>query len=271
MTTDALTGSFDDADRQGAESVVDRVRAIIETLSAEGSLGVTALARRTGLPKSTVHRLCSQLCDWGVVGRAEGRFEIGPRLAELTGHQRRKDPLAEVGRPYLVEFVSTVRIGAGLAVMVGGNVRCVDKTYIAGREPARWVDVGTTAPAHLTAAGKAILAFSSAAGDRTAAASGGDPLSTGAEDGALIRELSLVRREGLSRTRHLRGGGTSIAAPILGSTGVVHGALGCSVAERGEPAVFLGKVEAALRTQAARIARAMDRQLAAGSAHRDAC
>ena len=63
------------ANSRSGESVVER---IIKLLSAFGRtkprLTVSALARETGLPSSTVHRLAAELCDVGFLNRDdEGR------------------------------------------------------------------------------------------------------------------------------------------------------------------------------------------------------
>jgi len=62
-----------------ADSVIEKVRCVIETLAAHGPLGLTALARESGIAKTTVHRLCSELVEWGVLDRSAGAFILGRR------------------------------------------------------------------------------------------------------------------------------------------------------------------------------------------------
>ena len=45
--------------------------------------GVSDLARTTGLPRTTVHRVVNQLVDVGALGRVGTRYRLGPTLVEL--------------------------------------------------------------------------------------------------------------------------------------------------------------------------------------------
>jgi IclR family transcriptional regulator, acetate operon repressor len=58
---------------------------LLEVLSrANNGLGLTELARETGLAKSTVYRLAEQLVDIGAAQRIEQRYFVGPTIDRLA-------------------------------------------------------------------------------------------------------------------------------------------------------------------------------------------
>ena len=64
---------------------IERAFAVLGTL-ANGPIGVTEVADRTDLPKSTAARLLASLAHEGVVEQIPGdtRYRLGPRLATLA-------------------------------------------------------------------------------------------------------------------------------------------------------------------------------------------
>ena len=67
--------------------------AVLEALApADGGLGLTALARATGLAKTSAYRLAEQLVSLGAVQRVDRRYYIGARIEQI-GRQWQPDPL----------------------------------------------------------------------------------------------------------------------------------------------------------------------------------
>lgn len=65
-------------------SVLDRMSAILDAFGELGEgLGVTELARRANLPKSTVSRIAADLVDEGYLDRVDAKLYLGLRLFEL--------------------------------------------------------------------------------------------------------------------------------------------------------------------------------------------
>lgn len=119
--------------------------------------GPSELARRLGLPKSSIANICAALADAGLVRRVGTGFALGRRLAELGGAYL-------AGIDQVQEFhEASQRLPAGsdetvqLAVLDG-----LEMTYLArhdGRQPVRLSSgVGRRLPATCTATGKAALA-----------------------------------------------------------------------------------------------------------------
>ncbi len=138
--------------------VVSRTAAILRALDGEHrGLSLSELSERTGLPRSTVHRLVTALGIEGfVIGApATGRTRLGPELARLALHSR-GDLRAEL-RPFLEDVHRTLDETVGLSVLEGDAVRFVDQ--ITASHPLQAITaVGELLPAWSSASGRALLA-----------------------------------------------------------------------------------------------------------------
>jgi len=162
MGTDADPEPRDDGVRGDGDSLapaVTRAALILDVMAqaAGEPMGPSELARRLGLPKSSIANVCGALAEAGFVRRVGTGFTLGRRLAELGGAY-----LATVDQ--VQEFYDAARqLPTGseetvqLAVLDGLEV-----TYLArhdGRQPVRLTSgIGRRLPAFSTATGKAALA-----------------------------------------------------------------------------------------------------------------
>lgn len=136
---------------------LERAFAILEAV-ADRPAGVTALAERVELPKSTVARLLHALARVGAVERGEGAsWQVGPTLAELASPRSAERTLAALARPQLVELVRVVGEDAGVGLPDGYLVHYVEQVESANAVQVRnWT--GTRAPLHTTPSGLVMLA-----------------------------------------------------------------------------------------------------------------
>ena len=143
---------------------VTRAAVILDLLAENGGVaaGPSELARRLGLPKSSIANICAALADAGLARRVGTGFALGRKLAELGGAY-----LASVDQ--VQEFYDAcheLEVGSEetiqLAVLDG-----IEMTYLArhdGRQPVRLTSqIGRRLPASVTATGKAALALARAA------------------------------------------------------------------------------------------------------------
>jgi hypothetical protein len=73
--------------------VLDGAFAVLDALAhADEGLGLTALARASGLAKTSVHRLAEQLVTLGAVQCVEHRYYVGPLMLRI-GQRWQPDPL----------------------------------------------------------------------------------------------------------------------------------------------------------------------------------
>ena len=141
-----------------------RVQSVIRTVEILRALGnasedltLTGLAERTGLPRSTVHRIVQTLQSAHFVakGAGAGGLRLGPEFGRLAANSRQA--LTPTMRPFLERLAMEISEGTSLTVLEGLDVRFLDQAIVG--EGLRAVTlVGTTFPAHCTANGKVLLA-----------------------------------------------------------------------------------------------------------------
>ena len=135
---------------------VERAFAVLDAVAARPA-GVTALAERLTLPKSTVARLLDALERLGAVERDGLLWRIGPAVATLASTVSIERSLAALVRPHLVALVRTLGEDAGLGLPDGYLVHYVDQVESENAVQVRdWT--GTRAPLHTTPSGLVMLA-----------------------------------------------------------------------------------------------------------------
>lgn len=205
---------------------------ILEELARAGGVGVSDLAARTRIAKSTVFRILSTLCEMGYVIRdAERNYQLGVGFGQFGGSEATSAALRQVALPYMVDlrnrFGETVNLG----------VRTLDKVTYIEVVPSEFAlrmqeTRGASVQVHASALGKAILACS--APDLVESLVRGRKLpvltDTTISDPADLRaELKRVRSAGYALDR----GETSrlarcVAAPIVDSSGAALAAISIS-------------------------------------------
>lgn len=141
----------------GVQSV-ERAFAILRCLSG-GPAGVSELAERVALPKSTVSRLLSTLQVLGAVEQSGGgnEYRIGAALAEIGAAALPGRNLIAVARPHLGELVVAVDEVAGLSVLDVNDVVYLDQVSADRHVQVRdWT--GERIPAHMVCSGLVLLA-----------------------------------------------------------------------------------------------------------------
>ena len=202
MTDEPTAGDGLSTDADSLAPAVTRAAAILDVLAENGSVaaGPSELARRLGLPKSSIANICGALADAGLVRRVGTGFTLGRKLAELGGAYLTSVDLVQ-------EFyVSCADLPAGseetvqLAVLDG-----VEMTYLArhdGKQPVRLTSqIGRRLPASVTATGKAALALIDEAEVRRRYEGHALPVLTDrslATLDALLDELAVIRERGYS-------------------------------------------------------------------------
>lgn len=122
-------------------SPVERAFHLLQLVVAAGdSIGVRELARRSGLPRSTVSRSLGILADLGMVTRnADGSAMAGSALATLQPSRPERPMLADTLRPLLTELVQTV--GENAAVSVDDGDALLYVSQVSGDHPVSVPDV----------------------------------------------------------------------------------------------------------------------------------
>lgn len=239
------------------ETFLHRVVAVLTAFQGEEDAVSTAeLARRAGLPRSTVHRIAASLAHEGLLERHASGVRLGVLLFELGQRVPRQRVLRDAARPYMHDLREATRQTVHLAILEGGQVVYVDILDWPGGPPLP-SRVGGRLPAHVTGVGKAMLAFSPAETVREVLEGDLSRLSerSTVAPGLLARELADIRQTGLAFDREESGPGIVCAAsPVLGAGREVLGALsvsGWSARTR------LDQVAPAVRTAALALSRSL--------------
>jgi DNA-binding IclR family transcriptional regulator len=132
---------------------------VLETCAASRrTLSLVDLVELTGLPKTTLHRVCWKLVDLRVLEHVDAGFRVGPRLYALGATSPELHRVRALGMPLLHRLSSESGLVANLGVLCDQRALIVDEVY--GTVPLdRPKMVGATMPLHATAIGKALLAY----------------------------------------------------------------------------------------------------------------
>lgn len=206
---------------------IDRAFAVLRAL-AGGPAGVTEIAERVSLPKSTVSRLLSTLEGLGAVEQvsAGGGYRIGLGLLELSAAVQPGRSLVSVARPHLVELSRRTGDAAGISIPDGTDMLYLDQVTPASELQVRdWT--GHRIPMHAVPSGHVVLAAAGEVLQRLLEA----PLRrftdhTITSPEALHERLDLVRRKGWAwALEEFADGMNSVAAAVRGADGRVVAAL----------------------------------------------
>lgn len=213
-------------------SVATALVLLRELANADGSLGVTDVARRLDVAPSTAHRLLSTLVANGFAMRnPTGRgYRRGPSLVRLCASgQVQLVRLRDVAHPVLERVSRETGETAHLSILDGLDVVGLDHVEsdspVVFRHP-----IGSRVPAHATAVGHALLALSPEAAEALIA-EGLTRLTdaTVPHASALRRSLADVRRRGYAvNNRQWHAETAGVAAPIVDEHGAAVAALGIS-------------------------------------------
>src|SRR5215510_4971568 len=141
--------------------VLDRALGILDLLAGENSeLGPSEVSERTGLHKSTVHRLLQVLERHRLIEKIalNGKYRLGLRLFELGSKAMAQFDLHDRAQPYLKRLVLETGETAHICVLDGDRA-----LSIANVESPRTLrtpsTVGRRTHLHCTSVGKALLAL----------------------------------------------------------------------------------------------------------------
>ncbi|AMO61438.1 IclR family transcriptional regulator [Mycolicibacterium phlei] len=139
-------------------AVLDRVSLVLDAFDGPGRLTLAQIVRRTGLPRSSAHRMLERLVQLRWLRRDGRDYELGMRLVELGSLAVHQDRLHRAAVPLLHDLHRATGLVVHLAVLDGTDVVYLEKIGgpMAAAIPTR---VGGRHPAHCSAVGKAMLAF----------------------------------------------------------------------------------------------------------------
>ena len=208
-------------------SSIQSVKRAFDVLGSlgDGPLGVTEVADRTGLPKSTAARVLATLVSEGAAEQVPGdtSYRLGPRLITLAAGFSLTRSLVAIARPMLIDLAEASGEAAGLAMPDGDLVHYIDQVDTVQPVLVRdWT--GARIPLHAVSSGQVLLAFRTPAAierylERPMERFTDHTLT----DADAVRErLREVRRQGcIWAMDEFEDGISSVAAPIADASGEV--------------------------------------------------
>jgi IclR family KDG regulon transcriptional repressor len=196
----------------------------------EVEIGISDLAKRLGVAKSTVHRLAVTLVSEGILEQNpdSGKYRLGLSLFRLGALVRHRMDVSIEARHLLRELREKANETVHLAVLDGAEIM-----YVYNLESTQAIrmrsDIGVRKPAYCTAEGQAMLAYQPADGiDRVIRAGLPSRTPQTITDPATLRKaLDLVRQRGCAiEDEESEIGMRCIAAPIRDDSGDVIAAIG---------------------------------------------
>ena len=215
--------------RMRLSSVANAIRLTKAFSENEYEMGISALATRLGLAKSTVHRLATTLVEYDILeqNRETGKYRLGLALFELGTLVRRKMDTNSGAQVQIHALAEETGETVQLAILDHLSV-----LYIRIRESKQAVrmssGLGSRAPAHCTSVGKALLAYQPAEVIQQVIDNGLKRYTerTIVDSAALIAELATVRQKGYAiDDEEIEVGLRCVAAPIRDHTGQVTAAI----------------------------------------------
>ncbi len=139
---------------------IDRVMKVLTAFDVENSeMSLGEIAKKTGIPKSTVHRIIASLSEWNVIRQnsVSGKYGLGLRLFELGSIVLSQMSLRKEALPFLKKLSDDVGMTVHLVVRDGSHAIYIEKIEPPG-SMVSYSRVGKQLPLHCTAVGKVLLA-----------------------------------------------------------------------------------------------------------------
>lgn len=203
--------------KRDALSVLQRSALILDAFPGGSALTLAEVSTRTGLPRSTTHRLLVDLAELGWLTRRNNTFELGMAIFELGERVGLKHRLRTAAVPFMQDLFAVTEQTVHLAVRDGHDAVYVEKIHGHSSLPLP-SQIGGRLPLTCTAVGKALLAPEDPAVQeevlsrplrRYTPRSITDPK-------VLARELDSIRRTGVAIEREEAAlGGCCLASPVL--------------------------------------------------------
>ncbi|MBN8629928.1 MAG: IclR family transcriptional regulator [Rhodobacterales bacterium] len=191
---------------------------------AEPQLGLSQLARASGLNKATCHRLLTELESRGLleqVGPAR-EYRLGPAVLRLSALREAAVPTREAAMPTLRRLAEATGETAHLSHLVAGRLQTLAFAYASRTGVRVMMEDADFLPFHATASGAAVLAFHPDPDALIAAAPDPDALH------ARIRD---AKTKGYAETLStFEKDVHSFAVPLCDATGACTGALAVAAA-----------------------------------------
>lgn len=187
-------------------------------------LGLSQLARASGLNKATCHRLLTELESRDLleqVGPAR-EYRLGPAVLRLSALREAAVPTRDAAMPTLRRLAEATGETAHLSHLIAGKLQTLAFAYASRGGVKVMMEDADILPFHATASGAAVLAFG--ADPETLIAASPDP-------DAVRTRIAATRAKGYAETvSTFEKDVHSLAVPLFDASGICTGALAVAAA-----------------------------------------
>lgn len=242
-------------DGKATVRAVDRALDLLLCFAEETDLGLTELAARAGLHKSTAFRLLASLEAKGFVIRnpVTEKYRLGFRILELSANVAQSDDLSLILLPEMERLRD--QIGETVSLYVRDGFERIRIQAVQSREAVRRVaPVGVRLPLYVGASSKVLVAHAGSEYAEEWRQSGNWP--EGFDLEAFLDQLETVRREGFATSFEEREtGAAAMAVPIFNRAGRLVAALSVSGPSSRFSAAVMNEHTALLKDAASRMGK----------------
>lgn len=215
-------------DRKQTVRAVERALDILMCFTKDSDLGLTEIAGKIGLHKSTVHRLLTTLEEKGFVIRnsATEKYRLGLKIWELSAHLSHNDDPAILLLPLMEQLRD--RLGETVSLYLrDGTDRLRIQAVQSNQAIRRVAPVGARLPLYVGASSKVLVAYAEEDDVRAVLDSPEWPATV--DRSAYVAQLEEIRRLGYATSYEEREpGAAAVSAPIFDRTGKIAAALSVS-------------------------------------------
>ncbi|WP_195762834.1 IclR family transcriptional regulator [Eggerthella guodeyinii] len=247
---------------EGTVQVLDRAFDLLEALArGHGPLGLSEIAQRTGMSKSTVFRILQTMVARGYVEKTlEGAYTIGPKMFDTLSYHINSLELQTEAKPYLAVLKRSLGLSAHLGILDGAFVSYIEKESTDWGDE-RYTEVGYRSPAYCSSMGKCLLACLSS-GELEEVLYGYDfkayTANTFTSKSEFVRYLHQVRKQGWAMdNEEYELGHCCVAASVFNYRGDAIAAVGVSGTPESIPQERVDDVAQQVKLAAQRISERM--------------
>ncbi len=245
---------------QGAQAALRAIRLLKLFTSERPEMSLAEVSQRSGLNKTTTHRLLRALQSESLIDRnpVTNAYSLGTGLMALGIQALAANDLRRRVRPLLKMLATESGETATLEVPVENSMLILDEVTGSRVLPTTG-HIGTRWPMHATSTGKAWMAFDQAGLDRIADELQSFTTKTLTRKAQFQPQISDIRQRGYAVTvDELEDGFTAVGTVIRGALGEVQGAVSIGGPSRRLDAARCAELGTSLCRAAARLSGAAD-------------
>jgi DNA-binding IclR family transcriptional regulator len=233
---------------------VTKALELLDLFTREQALiGLSDLARQSGLNKATCFRMMTEMQALGLVEQAGASkaYRLGPAVLRLAALREAAVPTRDAAMPVVQALAREVGETAHLSHIVGRTLRTLAFAYSAAHGTKVMMEDADLLPFHATSSGLAVMAYlpDAVVDSLLAQALPKFAVATETSPARIRAQLAKIRATGWSETHAtFEADVRSVAVPLFDATGACTGAIGIAApAARVTPALHARMVTALTR------------------------